>query len=311
LPLDSPSDSRNFVSFDSHSESQPTPGDFAQLQPAPRPDNDLTPAHELDNNPRYLVLKKFHSRFLPDDRDIEVYLPEAYTNEPARRFPVFYLHDGQNLFDGRTSYIPGHTWRAHATADRLTREGLIEPVILVGVNNTGVRRVAEYTPSRDLRLGGGDGDLYGRLLVEELKPCIDREFRTLPGAAHTGLGGSSLGGLISLYLGFTYPEVFSKIAAISPSLWWNERAILRTVSAARVRPDLRIWLDMGTAEGLRHLRDTDLLYRRLIQHGWRDNPNSGTQDLSYVRVPGGLHNEDAWAARFDLVLRFLFPAQSD
>lgn len=290
---------------------QNTAANFAPLEPAPLPDNDLSPAHELDSNPRYLVLKQFHSRFLPDHRDIEVYLPEAYTNEPDRRFPVFYLHDGQNLFDGRTSYIPGHTWQANTTADRLARHGTIEPVILVGINNTGVRRMAEYTPSHDARLRGGDGDLYGRMLVEELKPCIDREFRTLPNAANTGLGGSSLGGLISLYLGFTYPDVFSKIAAISPSIWWDERAILRTVSTGRVRPDLRIWLDMGTSEGVRHLRDTDTLYRRLIQRGWRDGPDPANPDLRYMRVPAGQHNEDAWAARFDRVLRFLFPAPRD
>ncbi|HEY2738739.1 MAG TPA: alpha/beta hydrolase-fold protein [Thermoanaerobaculia bacterium] len=301
LPLDSPTDSRNLISLDPASPS--ASANFAPLEPASRPDNDLSPAHELDNNPRYLVLKQFQSRFLPDARDIEVYLPEAYINDPARRFPVFYLHDGQNLFDGRTSYIPGHTWQAHTTADRLTRAGLIEPVILVGVNNTGLRRMTEYTPTRDPRLRGGDGDLYGRLLVEELKPCIDREFRTLPDAANTALGGSSLGGLISLYLGFTYPEVFSKLAVISPSLWWSERAILRTVSAGHIRPNLRIWLDMGTAEGPRHLRDTDSLHRRLLQNGWRDG-----LDLQYLRVPGGQHNEDAWAARFDQVLRFLFPA---
>jgi len=276
---------------------------FAPLAPAPRPDNALSPAHELDNNPRYLVLRQFHSRFLTEDRDIEVYLPEAYTNEPTRHFPVFYLHDGQNLFDGRTSYITDCTWRAHTTADRLTREGLIEPIILVGINNTGLRRMADYTPSRDPSLRGGDGDLYGRLLVEELKPCIDREFRTLPDPANTALGGSSLGGLISLYLGFTYPEIFSKLAVLSPSVWWNDRAILRTISTNRNRPNLRIWLDMGTSEGLRHLRDTDMLHRRLLQQGWREG-----FDLCYERVPGGLHNEDAWAARFDQVLRFLFPA---
>jgi predicted alpha/beta superfamily hydrolase len=301
LPLDSSTDSRNSIPLDS---SPSAPADFAPLESAPCADNDLSPAHDLDNNPRYLVLKQFQSHFLPDARDIEVYLPEAYINDPARHFPVFYVHDGQNLFDGRTSYIPDRTWQAHTTADRLTREGLIEPVILVGINNTGLRRMAEYTPTRDPGLRGGDGDLYGRLLVEELKPRIDREFRTLPDAANTGLGGSSLGGLISLYLGFTYPEVFSKLAVLSPSIWWNERAILRTLSSSHTRPTPRIWLDMGTAEGLRHLRDTDVLHRRLMQNGWRDGV-----DLRYLRVAGGQHNEDAWAARFDQVLRFLFPAQ--
>jgi predicted alpha/beta superfamily hydrolase len=297
--LNSSADPRNLISF--HAEPEIRAGVFAPLSPAPRTNDESNPAHELDNNPRYLVLSRFHSRFLPDDRDIEVYLPEAYFTDPSRRFPVFYLHDGQNLFDGRTSYIPGHTWRAHTTADSLTRSGLISPLILVGINNTGLRRVAEYTPTRDPRLRGGDGDRYGRLLVEELKPLIDRTFRTLSDPGNTALGGSSLGGLISLYLGLCYPEAFSRIAVLSPSLWWDNRCIFRLLAEHHNRPNLRIWLDMGTAEGLRHLRDTDLLHRRLIQRGWRDQV-----DLRYIRVPDGLHNEDAWAARFDQVLRFLF-----
>lgn len=260
--------------------------------------------HELDGNPRYHVLRAFHSDFLANDRDVLVYLPEAYLAEPGRRFPVFYLHDGQNLFDGRTSYVVNRTWRAHITADSLTAQRVIEPVILVGINNTGVHRMAEYTPTRDFRLGGGDGDQYGRLLTEELKPRIDAEFRTLTGASDTGLGGSSLGGLISLALGLHYPTVFSRIAVLSPSVWWDNRSLLALVSEVRPRPRLRLWLDMGTSEGLRHLRDCDLLHHRLRQCGWRDG-----QDLRYLRVPGGLHNEEAWAARFGKVLEFLFPAR--
>jgi enterochelin esterase-like enzyme len=121
-------------------------------QPAAAPQQDAP--HELDDNPRYRILPNFHSRFLPDDRNILVYLPEAYFTAPRRRYPVFYLHDGQNLFDSRTSYIPGATWQAHTTADRLTTEGRIEPIILVGIANTGVRRMAEYTPTRDPRRTG-------------------------------------------------------------------------------------------------------------------------------------------------------------
>jgi enterochelin esterase-like enzyme len=261
-------------------------------------------ASPLDANPRYLRLQHFTSRFLPGERDITVYLPEAYLNQPGRRFPVFYLQDGQNLIDGRTSFVAFRTWRADSTADQLTRAGAIEPVILVGIANTGVRRMAEYTPTRDLLRGGGAGPRYGRLLVEELKPLIDHSFRTLPHAHDTALGGSSLGGLISLALALDYPKVFGKVAVLSPSVWWNHRAILNRVGHARPKPDLRIWLDMGTAEGLRHLRDTDLLHRRLLSRGWQDGV-----DLSYLRVPGAHHDEAAWATRFDRVLQFLFPAQ--
>jgi predicted alpha/beta superfamily hydrolase len=261
------------------------------------------PQHALDNNPRYRVLRGFHSRFLSADRDISVYLPEAYRAEPRRRFPVFYLHDGQNLFDGRTSYVADRTWRAHTTADALTREGLIEPLILVGIANTGLGRMADYTPTRDPRLGGGEGGRYGRLLVEDLKPLIDRRFRTLPTPENTALGGSSLGGLISLALGLDYPNIFGKLAVMSPSIWWDNRSVLSLVNEPGPKPPLKIWLDMGAAEGLRHLRDADLLHRRLVLRGWKDGI-----DLQYLRVPGAVHDEDAWAARFDQVLRFLFPA---
>jgi predicted alpha/beta superfamily hydrolase len=246
----------------------------------------------------------FHSALLPlpEQRDVTVHLPPQYDAEPTRRFPVFYLHDGQNLFDPRLSYVPARTWQAHTTADRLALAGETEPVILVGIANSGLRRMAEYTPSRDLKLGGGEGRTYGRVLIEEIKPFIDATYRTSPEAARTGLGGASLGGLISLYLGFEHPDVFSRIAVMSPSIWWDQRSILNLIAKATPRPNLRIWLDMGTAEGLRHLRDTDLLHQRLLKRGWRDGI-----DLAYQRDPGAIHDEQAWAGRFPNVLRFLFP----
>ena len=260
--------------------------------------------NELDSNPRYIV-RNFHSEILPDDRMVSVYLPPQYLDDENqdRHFPVFYLHDGQNLFDGRTSYIAGKTWNANTTADRLAEDGEMEPIILVGVANTGLRRMAEYTPTRDFKMGGGEGKSYGRLLMEELKPLIDRTYRTLPGAENTGLGGSSLGGLVSLYLGFAHPEVFGKIAVMSPSLWWDHRSILQAIEQEALRPNLRIWLDMGTAEGVRHLRDAELLERLLLKRGWKD----GT-DLAYVEAEGAVHDERAWSDRFGDVLRFLFPA---
>jgi predicted alpha/beta superfamily hydrolase len=291
-------------------ENPPVPRKGVVIPPASH--DPAAPQHELDDNPRYRVLPDFHSRFLADNRNILVYLPEAYLTAPRRRFPVFYLQDGQNLFDDRTSYIPGTTWQAHTTADRLTRAGLIEPVILVGVSNTGLRRMAEYTPTRDPRRAnsnaGGEGYLYGKLLVEDLKPLIDRTFRTLTGPADIALGGSSLGALISLALGLEYPTVFGKLAIMSPSVWWDRSSILRLVGETKPRPALRIWMDMGTAEGLRHLRDADLLHSRLIAQGWRES--GPTPDLRYLRVPGGLHSESAWAARFDQVLEFLFPSKA-
>ena len=291
--------------------SEPSPAPHAPLRAPCGEDPDASSfalAEPTSPNAPELDNWCFHSAILPlpKQRVVSVRLPLAYKRDPGRHFPVFYLHDGQNLFDPRLSYVPDRTWQAGSTEDALSEAGETEPVILVGIANTGLRRMAEYTPTRDPRMAGGEGATYGRMLIEEIKPFIDRTYRTFSGPANTALGGSSLGGLISLYLGLNHPEVFGKLAVMSPSIWWDRRSILATVGHSRKRPATRIWLDMGTAEGLRHLRDADLLHQRLIKRGWRDNI-----DLAYQRDPGAVHDENAWANRFPNVLRFLFPANPD
>ncbi len=199
--------------------------------------------------------EQFRSAFLPDARDVLVWLPPGYAAEADRLYPVLYMHDGQNLFDPDTAFQKGEHWRLGETATELIAAGRLEPLIIVGIYNTGDERIHEYTPTKDARLGGGLAGDYGRLIVEELKPLIDRTYRTRPDAAHTGLGGSSLGGLATLHLGFTHPDVFSRLAVLSPSVWWDRRAILTTVRQTRPRPKLRLWVDMGTAEGRLGLDD--------------------------------------------------------
>ena len=189
------------------------------------------------------------------------------------------------------------------TADALVEAGAIEPLIIVGIYNAGVKRVDEYTPVEDKRLGGGNADAYGRMVVQELLPFIDAQYRTLRGAENTGLGGSSLGGLVTLYLGLQYPSVFSRLAVMSPSVWWRNRTILNTVTGIGKKPDLSIWLDMGTRESTRGLADARLLRDGLIKKGWRLG-----EDLSYFEAEGAEHTESAWAERAGPMLRFLFPA---
>jgi predicted alpha/beta superfamily hydrolase len=254
---------------------------------------------------RLCVHPRFHSLFLPDDRDVTVYLPPGYDENSDRDYPVLYMQDGQNLFDSETSFVKGRTWQLAETADEATKAGEVEPLILVGIANTGERRVAEYTPTHDWKLGGGQADKYGRLLTEELLPYIAANYRVRPGAENTGLGGSSLGGLATLYLGLKYGSVFGKLAVLSPSVWWNHRAILGLVSdaAPKLRARPRVWLDVGDAEGRRAVADTDLLDRKLRAKGWRPG-----NDLSYEQIPGGTHDEAAWAQRVRPMLRFLFPA---
>jgi predicted alpha/beta superfamily hydrolase len=262
--------------------------------------NALTPT--LVASSRLERLPAFASRFLDRPRDVLVYLPPGYEQERDRRYPVLYMHDGQNLFDPDTAYVRGQHWRLGEMADMLSSEGRIQPLIIVGVNHTGIGRVQEYTPTKMPKLGGGLGKAYGRLLTEELKPIIDARYRTLPGRTHTGLGGSSLGGLSTMYLGLRHAGVFGRLAVMSPSVWWGRRAILRYVAKARPRPSTRVWLDIGTAEGKMAVADTRRLRDALLDAGWRPDV-----DLEYVEAPGGTHSEGAWAARVGDVLAFLFP----
>jgi predicted alpha/beta superfamily hydrolase len=247
--------------------------------------------------------EQFRSRFLRNQRDLIVYSPPGYAERTTRRFPVLYLQDGQNLFDGTTSFIAGQDWHVGQTADQCINAGTVEPLIIVGIYNTKAR-VREYTPTQVPKLGGGRADRYAKFLIEEVKPFVEREYRTLSGPQHTGIGGSSLGGLASLYLGFKHCAIFGKIAALSPSVWWNQRVIHRLVKSMRVEPGPRIWLDIGTREGPRIVQDVERFRDLLLEKGWRLG-----HDLHYERVEGAEHNEVSWAQRVGAFLRFLYPAR--
>ena len=249
---------------------------------------------------------EFPSEHLGNTRTLSVYLPPGYGIDPARRYPVFYLQDGQNLFDP-TAAFGGVPWAADETAERLIRAKLIDPVILVGIANTD-RRVEEYGPKSATRRGSGRAFPYARFLVDEVKPFIDQTYATLPERRFTAIGGSSLGGLISLFLALWHPKVFGKCAALSPSIWWARDLILRAfLERPRSLRKTRFWIDTGTREertprGCKEqVRRTRLLAESLIAAGLQRG-----RDFKYLEVPGGEHNEHAWAARFDQVLTFLF-----
>jgi predicted alpha/beta superfamily hydrolase len=247
--------------------------------------------------------EKVRSRFLRNQRDLIVYLPPRYHDQPQRRFPVLYMHDGQNLFDGATSFIPGVDWHVGHTADDFILTEAVQPLIIVGIYNIGKSRIHEYTPTKAPRLGGGRADRYAKFLVHEVMPFIQGEYRVLTDARVTGIGGSSLGGLLSLYLGLKHPQVFGRIAALSPSVWWNQRVLHRLTAAANVEPRPRIWLDIGTHEGPRIVQDVEQYRDILLQKGWQLG-----KDLYYQRVEGAEHNEAAWARRVGPFLQFLYPA---
>jgi predicted alpha/beta superfamily hydrolase len=246
----------------------------------------------------------FESDYLAEARDLVVYLPPGYERETDRRYPVLYLHDGQNLFEGATAFVPGQDWHVSDTAEERIKAGRVEPLIIVGIYNTGKHRIDEYTPTRDRKQGaGGDAALYGQMLTRELKPFIDRTYRTLPDPANTGLGGSSLGGLVTLYLGMLHPDVFGKLAVLSPSVWWDNRVILKLVRMVDPKPRLQIWLDIGTGEGGKHVMNARALRDELLKAGW-----VADADLVYAEIPDAGHSEAAWAGRVGPFLEYLFPA---
>jgi predicted alpha/beta superfamily hydrolase len=284
-------------------------GDGLTLNGETEPEDALSdgalPGDDTPPHPRLHLHRAFESHFLPDARDVIVYVPPGYEEQPGRTYPVLYMHDGQNLFDGRTSFIPGRTWEIREHADEAILAGEVEPLVIVGIYNTGDRRLAEYTPERDWQMGGGEADSYGLLLTRELMPFIAARYRVRTEREATGMGGSSLGGLVTLYLGLKYAERFSRMAVLSPSVWWNHKSILSYLRerAPHVQEKPRIWLDVGDGEGRRTIENAGLLNQRLMAQGWRPGEN-----LHFDRVEGGTHDEASWGRRVPPMLRFLYPA---
>ncbi len=236
-----------------------------------------------------LVQPQIHSPQLDNQRDILVYLPPSYRTRD-RRFPVIYMQDGQNLFDAATSFV-GVEWEVDETLEALSGEGL--EAIVVGIPNIGGQRVNEYSPPNN-PWWRGSGDRYVSFIVETLKPMIDRDFRTWSDRLHTGIFGSSLGGLISLYAFFYQPAVFGFVGAMSPAFWVGRGVIYDSVRRAPFAPG-KIYLDNGAQEGSAR-RMVDLL----LEKGYRE-----PCDLMYVVEPAGRHHESAWARRLPNALRFL------
>ena len=249
----------------------------------------------------------FHSPQLNNDRTIIVYLPPGYDTHPDQRYPVLYMHDGNNVFDARTSFA-GVEWAADETAERLIQSGKLTPLIIVGIYNT-PDRVSEYTPFRDARGDGGNADAYLAFVVDTLKPFIDQTYRTRPDRESTGMAGSSVGGLLSLYAAYRYPDVFGRAAAISPTLVWADSAVLRYVAEHKLARPPKLWIDMGTEERAdgdsggqsRFVASCHELTKIMEQAGGKPEV-----DFHYEEVANGLHNERDWSQRFDKVLIFLF-----
>jgi predicted alpha/beta superfamily hydrolase len=245
------------------------------------------------------VLRDVRSPQLHNRRDVYVYLPPSYGAAGDRRYPVLYMHDGQNLFDPALSF--SGAWRVDLAMQTAARLGF--EAVVVGVSNMGGSRLDEYAPFFDESVGGGGAaDLYVDFLLHTLKPMIDAQFRTRPEPAATGILGSSMGGLVSLYAFFREPHAFGACGVLSPALWFGKRAILPFVEAAEPAPG-RIWLDVGTAEGARTVHNVRLLRELLLRKGYVEG-----ESLRVMIAAGAAHNEAAWGRRIKKAIPFLLGA---
>ncbi len=254
-----------------------------------------------------IVREHIYSRYLDNSRHIDIYLPPSYFKNPNKRYPVLYMHDGNNLFYSKIAFA-GVTWKVDSTIDKMINNSLIEEIIVVGIHNT-MGRNYEYTwtemKSYHGKEGGG-GNKYARFLIDELKPLIDFKFRTLKDRNNTAVMGSSLGGLISFYLGLYYSDVFGKIGMISPSLWWDKGIAFNHVKS--IPSHLKIWMDMGTQEGYRKStkENINIMMTRYMKDSFQRLGYKEGYNLAYMEDKGGQHNEYSWSQRLHMPLIFLF-----
>ena len=233
------------------------------------------------------------------DRRIWVYLPPGY-DASGLRYPVLYMHDGQNLFDPDTSFCG--EWGVSRSLDKLFARKKTKGVIVIGVDNGGTERWNEYSPwSGGGGTGRGKGDRYARFIVKDLKPLVDKKFRTLPGREYTGIAGSSLGAIISFYISLKYPGVFSRAGLFSPSFWYARSEAAALLKSARLKQGSRVYMDVGTDEG----DQKDEYLSDAIAMSELISKKRGIAQR-FIIDEGGIHNEKAWGRRFPPAFLWLF-----
>lgn len=249
------------------------------------------------------TIHRFYARALDNFRSLYIYLPPSYSLEPERRFPVLYMQDGQNIFDGSGSYS-GEGWEIDRAATALIQRGLMEEIVIVGIAHQHEERLSEYA-HEDGRFQGqrvrGRGALYEAFLLEDVMPFIEANYRVLTGPEHTALMGSSMGGLVTFRIGLRHPGVFGKLGVVSPSFWWNDCSTVKLVRALK-RQSLpgRLWLDMGSAEG-----DFGHGFREVAAALYRQGMVP-LKEMACLYMPDGLHSEPDWKARVHCPLLYFF-----
>jgi predicted alpha/beta superfamily hydrolase len=272
------------------------------------PPETLSPGSAPAGSAGELRLHELQSRIYRNTRMLRVWLPPGYSapGNDGRRYPVFYLNDGQNLFDPGTAYI-GVSWQVGQTAARLIAEDQVPPLIIVGIDNAGKDRAKEYLPYRSMHppVLRPQGKRYPDFLLHEVMPFVHERYRIARDPQNTGLGGSSLGAIISLYTVMDRPAMIGRLLLESPSLFISNRQLLKSSRAFRQWPD-KVFMAMGTREAGNEERDRRVVEDvRELQHllrraGW------GEDRLRVQIDQGGAHSEKDWARRFPEALTFLF-----
>lgn len=246
--------------------------------------------------PNVTVLAPVSIASLGRQRTLRLYLPPDYA-QSDRRYPVIYMHDGQNLFDAATSYAG--EWEVDETLNALAAAGKLEAIV-VGIDNGGEHRMQELNPWDHPVYGKGEGGAYVDFIVNAVKPMIDQRYRTLPDRANTAIMGSSMGGFISHYAVQRYPDVFGKAGVLSPSYWVGRASMLSYVSDRPAPSDARIYLLMGANEGDSMVPDVQHMHAHMLKTG---HPAA---NVKLKIVPGGYHNEALWRGELREALLWMF-----
>ncbi|NBU80748.1 MAG: alpha/beta hydrolase [Flavobacteriaceae bacterium] len=225
-------------------------------------------------------------------KKIWLYLPKGY-NTSTQKYPVIYMHDGQNLFDTKTSFAG--EWNVDETLDSINAK-----VIVVGIE-TNDKRMEELTPFKNQKYGGGKANDYLDFIVNTLKPKIDATYRTKTSAKNTAVFGSSLGGLVSFYAAIKYPEVFGKVGCFSPAFWFNRKE-MNEVMQKTTDFNTKVYFLCGDSEG-----DADVITDMETVEHWVNTKRCECKKLNKkVIVSGGQHNEKLWRESFKKAYLWLF-----
>ena len=231
-------------------------------------------------------------------RVVRVLLPSGYSEARTDPYPLLLLHDGQNLFEQGSTAPGGGSWRVDEAVDALIATRRIPPLVVVGIDHLGEDRINEFSPTMVTRLGSGGAASYARFVVADLLPRIAADYHVRVDPGGIGLGGSSMGGLVTLWTAILFPGFFGRLIVMSPSLWWDRRVVLRHLRKHALEPLPRIWLDAGRKEGTAVTRDARELYKVLRRQD--------STAIRYVEDLKGDHSEASWGRRLPDALEWIY-----